>query len=211
MNRYSINRSNHCLQRPHYLRRILPVLLFLTFFLPGEHILAQQKIKKTQDTAWLNKHSPHKASLYSAVLPGLGQAYNKKYWKIPVIYAGFATFAYLITINTQEFKKYKEAYIWKVNYDISPIDSIDNEYIYKYKTADQLKRGKDYYLRNVELTWIVTGIWYILNIVDAAVDAHLLDYNINEDLSLRIEPGFANANMICNKPIAGLTVRLKFR
>jgi hypothetical protein len=179
--------------------------------LPGEHILAQQKIKKTEDTVWLNKHSPHKASLYSAVLPGLGQAYNKKYWKIPVIYAGFATFAYLISINTREYKKYKEAYVWKVNYDISPIDSIDNEYIYKYQTADQLKRGKDYYLLNVELTWIVTGVWYILNIVDAAVDAHLLDYNINEDLSLKIEPGFSNGNMINNQPMAGLTIRLKFR
>ncbi|MCK5839106.1 MAG: hypothetical protein KAG99_04615, partial [Bacteroidales bacterium] len=96
-------------------------------------------------------------------------------------------------------------------YDISPIDSIDNEYIYKYQTADQLKRGKDYYLRNVELTWIVTGIWYILNIVDAAVDAHLLDYDINDNLTLKIEPGFCTGNMINNQPIAGLTVRLKFR
>ncbi|MCK5838333.1 MAG: hypothetical protein KAG99_00730, partial [Bacteroidales bacterium] len=97
------------------------MLFLLTFLLSGEHIFAQQKIKKNQDTAWLNKHSPHKASIYSAVLPGLGQAYNKKYWKIPVIYAGFATFAYLISINTREYRVYKEAYIWKVNYDISPI------------------------------------------------------------------------------------------
>lgn len=154
------------------------------------------------------KHSPKKASIYSAVLPGLGQAYNRKYWKIPIIYAGFGAFAYFINQNYSEYQKFKEAYLWKISGDTIPID---NEYIYKYQTADQLKNGKNYYLRNFELTCILTGVWYILNILDATVDAHLLDYDINEDLSVHVQPGFSGQQMAPGQPVAGVTMALRFK
>ncbi len=153
-------------------------------------------------------HSPKKASIYSAVLPGLGQAYNHKYWKIPIIYAGFGAFAYFINQNYSEYQKFKEAYLWKVSGDTIPID---NEYIYKYETADQLKNGKNYYLRNFELTCILTGAWYILNILDATVDAHLMDYDINEDLSVHIQPGFSGRTSAIGQPVAGVTLALRFK
>lgn len=160
------------------------------------------------DTLSLNIHSPKKAAIFSAVLPGLGQAYNHKYWKIPIIYAGLGVLGYFIHQNYSEYQKFKEAYIWKIGNDTVPID---NDYIYKYETADQLKRGKDYYLRNFELTCILTGVWYVLNILDATVDAHLMDYEINEDLSLHIQPGISTQNLVLRQPVAGLTLTMRFR
>ncbi|HOW25699.1 MAG TPA: DUF5683 domain-containing protein [Bacteroidales bacterium] len=154
------------------------------------------------------KHSAKKASIYSAVLPGLGQAYNHKYWKIPIIYAGFGAFAYFINQNYSEYQQFKEAYLWKISGDTIPID---NEYIYKYQTADQLKNGKNYYLRNFELTCILTGVWYVLNILDATVDAHLLDYDINEDLSVQLQPGIQGLNPSPWQPVAGVTMALRFK
>lgn len=186
-------------------REIIPGLLLLLLLMQPSLTVAQSDttFKKPEKT-----HSPRKATIYSAVLPGLGQAYNKKYWKIPIVYAGFGGLAYMITSNTREYKKFKEAYIWKVSGDTIPID---NEYIFKYETADQLKRGKDYYLRNVELSWILTGVWYLLNIIDATVDAHLMDYDINEDLSLELEPLVNPYSINYYHQYAGLTFRLKFK
>lgn len=130
------------------------------------------------------EHSAHKATIYSAILPGLGQAYNEKYWKIPVIYGGFATLAYFINSNTKEFRKFKEAY----NY-VSSGDSsyTDNDYVFKYSQGS-LQEGRDYYRRNMELSYILSVALYLLNIVDAAVDAHLWDFDVSDDLSMRIQP-----------------------
>lgn len=136
-----------------------------------------------QDT--IPKHSAHKASIYSLVLPGLGQAYNKKYWKIPIIYAGFGALAYNISINNAETKKFTEAYRYKMNGDTF---DIDNEYVTRYPNVNDLLRGRDFYRRRVELSIIFTAAWYLLNVVDAAVDAHFFDYDISEDLSLNFQP-----------------------
>lgn len=163
---------------------------------------------KSPDTLSVKIHSPRKAAIFSTVLPGLGQAYNHKYWKIPIIYAGFGVLGYFLHQNYSEYQKFKEAYIWKISNDTVPID---NDYIYKYESADQLKRGKDYYLRNFELTCILTGVWYVMNILDATVDAHLMDYEINEDLSLHIQPGFNSQDLLFRQPVAGLTLTMRFR
>lgn len=134
------------------------------------------------DTLAPRVHSPRKATLYSMALPGLGQVYNKKYWKVPVIYAGLGALVYMGTLNTAEYKRWHEAYLYKINQDTG-----GNELADKYD-ATQLKSQSDYYLRNVELTYILGSVLYILNMVDAAVDAHLFDYDISDDLSLRVNP-----------------------
>jgi hypothetical protein len=130
-------------------------------------------------------HSPNKAAIYSAVLPGLGQAYNKKYWKIPVVYAGFGTMAYFINSNAIEYNKFRNAYDYKTS--TNPDPSKYNEYVNKYPEASLLQ-GRDYYRRNRDLSYILTGVWYLLNVVDAAVDAYLFDYDVSEDLTLHIRP-----------------------
>jgi hypothetical protein len=157
----------------------------------------------------LKVHSPTKAALFSAALPGLGQVYNKKYWKIPIIYAGFGVFAYFITNNHKEYVKYREAYDY-----VSSGDStyIDNDYAYKYN-EDQLRDGKNYYRRNLEFTYILAGLWYILNILDATVDAHFFNFDIDDDLSLRIDPMIDNRNFLPSRnqgSVNGLTITLKF-
>ncbi len=129
-------------------------------------------------------HSPTRAALFSAVLPGLGQAYNRKYWKIPIVYAGFGLLTYFVISNTSEYKKYNEAYRYVAAGDSS---HIDNDYVTKYD-EQQLLDARNYYRRNMELSYIIGGLWYILNIIDASVDAHFFDYDISEDLSIRIDP-----------------------
>lgn len=157
-------------------------------------------------------HSPHKATLYSMALPGLGQAYNKKYWKIPIVYAGIGTIGYFGLSNRSKYLEAKEAYIYVFNGEDYPID---NDLVDKYE-ADDLREIRDYYRRNMELSWILMGLWYILNAVDAAVDAHLFDYDIGDDLKVSVNPLINHPQQMAANPTgripitAGLEIRLKF-
>ncbi|MBK6347741.1 MAG: hypothetical protein IPF68_17745 [Bacteroidales bacterium] len=150
------------------------VLLVLLCFTILANISAQDTIPTASvppaaDTSAAEVHSPHKATIYSLVLPGLGQGYNRKYWKIPVIYAGFGALAYNFSINNREMKKFTEAYRYVTNNDTIPTD---NEYVTRYPDPNDLLRGREFYRRRVELTVIISAAWYLLNVIDAAVDAH---------------------------------------
>lgn len=179
-----------------YYSRSVPtgITLFVTFLLllrlivNPTNVTAQDTIPPdlpVSDTSKPQAHSAHKASIYSAVLPGLGQAYNKKYWKIPIIYAGFGVLAYNISSNSKEERKFTQAYRYRMSGDTTPTD---NEYVAKYSNVNDLLKGRDYYRRKVELSVIFTAALYILNVVDAAVDAHFFDYDVSEDLSINISP-----------------------
>ncbi len=169
---------------PGYLSRGIVFCFLLIAFISPQQTRAQQQAGYPADTLLKKPHSPTKAALYSAVLPGLGQAYNRKFWKIPIVYAGFGLITYFIISNTQEYKKYKEAYTYVANGDST---YIDNDYVGTYD-EQQLLDGKDYHRRNMELSYILCGLWYALNIIDASVDAHFFDYDISDDLSLRLDP-----------------------
>ena len=126
--------------------------------------------------------SPRKAAILSATLPGLGQIYNKKYWKIPIIYAGLLTSAYYINDNNVQYKLYKDAYLKRL--DNNP----DNDdFVGEYSSGDLLIL-KDFYRRNREISILCFVGTYIINVLDASVDAHLFDYDISEDISLQITP-----------------------
>ncbi len=144
--------------------------------------LCAQTETASTDTSF---HNPRRAALYSAVLPGLGQAYNKKYWKIPVVYAAFGVIGYFYVDNISNYKTYKEAYMFRT--DDNP-DTFD-DYVDLY-TDENLKVLRDYYRRNSELTVIIGAAVYLINIIDATVDAHLFDFEVNDDLSLKISPDF---------------------
>lgn len=149
-------------------------------------------------------HSPKKAT-YLSLIPGAGQIYNKKYWKLPIVYAGFGVTGYFAFWNRAEYIKYNDAYICKLNnpdnqliveynqatnsYECNTNTKYecDNELAAKYD-SDQLKSFRDYYRRNMELSFIVMGLWYVLQILDATVDAHLYYWNVDENLSVRLEP-----------------------
>lgn len=167
------------------------VLALVTMLLQGRVVAQDTTAVKVpaveSDSLRTPMHSAHKATVYSLILPGLGQAYNKKYWKIPIIYAGFGALAYNFKINNDESKKFTEAYRYVINQDTFPID---NEYVTRYPDVNDLLRGRDFYRRRVELTVIFSAVWYLLNVIDATVDAHFFDYDISDNLTLRLEPAF---------------------
>ena len=126
------------------------------------------------------EHSPHKASVYSAILPGAGQVYNKKYWKIPVVYAALGSAAYFTYDNQQKYDQYRDAFLLRQDGGTDEYDGIYSD--------SQIITLMEYYERNKELSIIMTVAVYILNIVDASVDAHLFDFDVSEDLSLNTTP-----------------------
>jgi hypothetical protein len=161
-----------------------------------------------QVTDTKKEHSPKRATIYSAVLPGLGQAYNQKYWKIPIVYAVFGTLYYFIHTNGKEYRQFRDAFNIVASGDT--LNFPTNSYIIRYNAnLDQLRAGRNYYRRNLELSYIITGALYILQIIDANVDAHLHDFDISDDLSLSIEPYFPDQPLYAIKPVAGISIKLK--
>jgi len=149
-------------------------------------------------------HSPKKASIYAALFPGLGQVYNGKYWKLPIIYGGYTGLIYAFGWNNNNYKDYFEAYRTISQYNSAaemteadreyldeliknPSIDLDNPTHFSY-VETQLQSGKDFYRRNRDLTVIGMVALHILSIVDASVDANLMDFDISNDLSMRIEP-----------------------
>lgn len=156
-----------------------------------------------QDTLQVQRsplHSPKKATLRSAILPGWGQAYNKKYWKIPVIYAGAAALIYGIVWNNREFRYYKKAYL-------ADTDTLSYTSSGLNLQPASIAELRNYYRKNRDMCSIGLVGLYVLNIIDANVDAHLFEFNIDDDLSLNIEPAvLAGRNNMYN----GFSLTLKF-
>lgn len=134
--------------------------------------------QQQEDTSEI--HSPHKATMYSALVPGLGQIYNKKYWKLPVIYGATGILIYAFNFNNDQYNKYKNAYADMHAGKITEFEGITDESV--------LIRAKDGYKRDRNFNVILLGAVYLLNVVDATVDAHLFDYEMTDDLSLNVQP-----------------------
>lgn len=157
-----------------------------------------------------NPLSPAKAAFYSAVLPGLGQAYNKKYWKIPIVYGALGTGIYFYVTNNKEYNRYRDAYKSRLagfTNDEFYLDSQGNQLTTPRVTTDGLLRAQKLFRRNKELSLLITIGIYALNIIDANVDAHLLQYNVDENLSLSPHYKF---NEFDAKSNVGLTLNFKF-
>ncbi|HEY5687177.1 MAG TPA: DUF5683 domain-containing protein [Yeosuana sp.] len=148
----------------------------------------------------INPLSPAKAAFYSAVLPGLGQAYNKKYWKIPIVYAALGSGIYFYSSNNKEYKRYRDAYKRR-------LAGFEDDEFFNKVTLDGLQRAQKFYRKNKEISLLVTIGLYALNIIDANVDAHLLQYNVNDNLTL--VPHF-KVNELDAKSDVGLTLNFKF-
>ncbi len=146
-------------------------------------LLDSLPISDTIKAKKIRNHSPTKASLFSVVVPGLGQAYNKKYWKMPIVYAAIGVPLYFAVTNQKEFNRYKTAYGLRIDGDDSTIDEFDGAL-----SQVNLKSNLDYYQRNKDLSYILVGLFYVLNIVDAAVDAHLFNFPKNDNLSFNLQP-----------------------
>ena len=163
--------------------------------LPKELVVKNEIIKEAIDPL-----TPSKAAFYSAIFPGLGQAYNKKYWKIPIAVGGVATGIYFYTRNDKEYNRYRDAYK-------SRLAGYETDEFFGKVTDDGLRRAQKTLKQNKELSLLITFGIYALNIIDANVDAHLLQYNVDENLALK--PHF-KYNEKENMTDVGLTLNFKF-
>ena len=168
--------------------------------------------------------SVKKATTLACICPGAGQIYNKSYWKVPFVVGGFAAMVYCIDWNNRGYQRFKKAYSLKAAYDKAvddynanpdavekPTGSTD-EFRGRY-SADFLKNLRDNYRRNRDLCIIITAGLYVLQIVDAHVDAHLKDYDISDDLSMDIEPKIDYTYMPNeggHRPVFGFNLNLNF-
>lgn len=169
--------------------------------------------------------SPVKATMMAAAFPGLGQVYNRKFWKIPLVYAGFGALGYSIIHNSQNFDGYIEAYQdltdgvpettsyekYTYNFDSGEIDPALEAENYNAQThswvKDQMLNAVSYYRRYRDLSYIGVAVWYIVSILDANVDAIMSDYDISPELNLSVEP--VKLSTIYG-PTVGLGVKVTF-
>lgn len=146
---------------------------------------------------------PRKATLLSAVIPGAGQVYNKSYWKVPIIYAGFGGLAYAFSFNQGEYKRFGDYYRLETDDD-------DNTNSVFPGTPEQLRQKRNYYKKYRDLSVIGMFGLYALQILDAHVDAHLKGFDVSDDLSLHWSPTFIP---VMNNPVglsSGLSLKLVF-
>jgi hypothetical protein len=152
-------------------------------------------IKKTTvnkyDSAF-KAHSPKKAAIRSALLPGLGQIYNKKYWKLPIVYGALGTCAGIFFYNLGYYKDAKFAYRVKYNMRVNHTDSALFSSIkpnLKPLSEESLKFYRNQFRRDIDYSALVFILLWGLNVVDATVDAHMMSFDVSPDLTLRIKPG----------------------
>lgn len=162
--------------------------------------IAKIDTTQTNDYKKYDALAPAKAAFYSAVLPGLGQAYNGRYWKIPIVYAALGTGAYFFIDNNKQYNRYRDAYKRR-------LAGYEDDEFQGQLTDDALIRAQKQFRRNKELSLLITAGLYVLNIIDANVDAHLQQFNVNNKLVL--EPQF-NKNQFSRKPNYGLSLNFNF-
>ena len=143
----------------------------------------------------VKKHTAKKAVWRSAVLPGWGQAYNRKYWKMPIVYAGLGGLGYLVYFEATQYKEARTSYR-------AAVRDPSNNAVYLGHTLDAatIKAYRDYYLKNLNLSAIGLVVWYCLNLIDAAVDGHLYHYNMDDKLSFHVDPSFHLSGGITSPP-----------
>jgi hypothetical protein len=174
--------------------------------LPWQTIYAQDTLSNAPSKKRSIKKIPIKATMLSASLPGFGQIYNSKYWKIPLVYAGFGSLGYAVIFNSRFYNRYIKAYqdftdlIPETASYVSLIRGADQKYYdpvvhpgtYKKADAswvkDQLLLKVDYFKKYRDLSYIGIAAWYIISILDANVDASLSDYDVGENLNLSLAP-----------------------
>ena len=172
-----------------------------------------KKVKTTKPAKVQKPHSPVKATIMSACLPGLGQIYNGKWWKVPIVYAGLGGLGYLVYNNYYEYRSYLHAYEFKTG-DLPEgvtLNQHETELANRYAES-QLQTYKESYRRDFEFYTLITVAWYGLNIVDACVDGHLYNYDISDDLSFSVDPyrPIAQPIMLPHYTQMGLSFKLNF-
>ena len=199
--------------------------LFFLFLLPGTKLLAQQKedtlAQKKADTLIVQtsnpadssgksllaldttakKFNPKVATLRSLIIPGWGQAYNKKYWKIPIIYGALGVTTGVFLYNIKTYNLLRKAVIYRAAGDSSLVDPE-----FRSLTTESLRIYRNAFRQNIDYSVLVFLVFWGLNVVDATVDAHLKAFDVSSDVTMKIRPGF---NYATNSPGFSLVFFLK--
>lgn len=164
------------------------------------------KTNQISDTVFIKptiEHSPKKAAIMSTILPGLGQAYNKKYWKIPIIYGAIGTSIFFAISNNSDYNDFKDALKARVDNDPNTVDKYEG-----IMSVQNLESNLNFHQRNRDLSIIIAGVFYALNIIDATVDAHLFSFPKNDNLSFYLQPSFQLTQN--NQVMNGVSLLLRF-
>ena len=154
--------------------------------------------------------APSKAAFYSAIFPGLGQIYNKRYWKTPIVWGAIGWGAYQFVINNESYNDFRDAFKRRrVGIFDDEFFDLNNDGIGPDISNEALQSAQERIQRDRDLWLVVTIGFYVLNIVDANVDAHLKQYNVDEQLGYDIKP-FFNLNEITGDPMYGLALTFTF-
>ena len=194
------------------MRAVYSIILLLFFGLffsqeikPFDTIKTEKQVVEEIEKAnvsTIQKYNPTKAGLYSAVFPGLGQYYNKKYWKIPIVWGAVGTGVGIIVYNDKQYRRYRTAFLAELNgqpHEFDDLPYVDAKVL--GNTQDRAKRQRDYAIA-------ITGVLYILNIVDAVVDAHLYDQKKDPDLAIKPTIIYDDLGVVNGK--AGLSLSFRF-
>jgi len=149
-------------------------------------------VNKISDSSYqksLQRFNPHKATIRSAIFPGWGQFYNKKYWKVPLVWGGIGATVGIFFYNVKTYKALKQAYIYKTDGDQTNDLSIDPRF--SNLSANALKTYRNSFRQNVDYSVLFFILFWGLNVVDATVDAHLKAFDVNDDLSLHFKAGYS--------------------
>jgi hypothetical protein len=152
------------------------------------------EVNKRQIDSVLLKHSPRKAAFRSAVLPGWGQIYNKKYWKLPIVYGALGVSAGVFIYNVKNYRELRFAYKAKVlaagpTFDSTMYNQLQSKFI--RFPAEDLRYYRDEFRRNIDYSVLAFILLWGLNVVDATVDAHLKTFDVSPELGLRFKPGYS--------------------
>ena len=186
------------------------LLLFVTALACSQYAAAQKQdstglrilgadsvaVKKAAtDSAGKKKHSPRTATIRSAILPGLGQIYNRKYWKLPIVYGALGVTGYIFNYNRVQYNKVKYAYFYVINKGVADTAGfrrakVATELLSFVDTNDSysLQLYRNQFRKDVDYSVLFFLFFWALNVVDATVDGHLKDFDVSNDLSLKIKP-----------------------
>ncbi|KAA9041134.1 hypothetical protein FW778_03600 [Ginsengibacter hankyongi] len=150
----------------------------------GKKVPAASVVKK--------KYNPKVATFRSAVLPGWGQAYNRKYWKIPIIYGALGTTAGVFFFNLKTYKRLRQAVILRSDTILSNDNQVYKDFI--NLSTESIRSYRNEYRQNIDYSVLFFMLFWGLNVVDATVDAHLKSFDVSPDISMKIRPGLNTAN-----------------
>ncbi len=196
-----------------YSKKIILVFILIFF---AKNVCAQKdsinvknvKVKgdiKIKKGGIYNALAPSKAAFYSAIFPGMGQVYNKKYWKAPIVWGALGTSIYFYLDNNKEYKRYRTAYKLRKNgLQDEFTDNSGNVSV----SLETLERAQEQLRENRDLSLLTTVILYVLQVVEASVNAHLLQFNTDDNLSFK--PTFINDPIKIDAPKVGLTLKYSF-